>query len=176
MAITRVKIDLNNLRVAQVGVELAAREIAEATRWTFNRANALTPVDNGTLRAGNQMTIRAARTSVTGRIENRVKYALPVHNGSRPHTIAARHAKALSFFWGKAGGVQVFVPRTRAGKRMGTGLRRSRDGKVALWIGKGFVRHPGARARPWLDDALREMAALRGYKYTPGPGILSSRV
>jgi hypothetical protein len=176
MGITRVRIDLNNLRVAQVGVELAAKEIAEATRWTFNRANALTPVDEGNLRAGNQMTMRARRLSVTGTVENHVDYALAVHNGTKPHTIAARRQKALSFFWAKGGGVQVFVPRTRAGKKMGTGLRKGKNGRVALWIGKGYVRHPGTRARPWLDDALREMAALRGYKYTPGPGILSSRV
>lgn len=176
MAITRVKIDLNNLRVAQVGVELAAKEIFEATRETFSRANALTPVDEGTLRAGNQMTMRARRLSVTGKIENRVDYALAVHNGTRPFTISARRAKALTFFWAKGGGVQVFVPRTRAGKKMGTGIRRGRGGKVALWVGKGFVRHPAMRARPWLDDALREMAARRGYWYTPGPGILSSRV
>lgn len=176
MAVTRVKIDLNNLRVAQVGVQLAAKEIAEATRVTFNRANALTPVHFGNLRAGNQMTIKARRLSVTGTIENRVKYALAVHNGAKPHTIAAKRRKALTFFWGKAGGVQVFVPRTRAGKRLGTGLRKTKNGRVALWIGKGFVRHPGNKARPWLDDALREMAVQRGYRYTPGPGILSSRV
>jgi hypothetical protein len=175
MAVTRVKIDLNNLRVAQVGVELAAKEIAEATRQTLNRANVLTPVKFGNLRAGNQMTMKARRLSVAGTVENRVSYALAVHNGTKPHTISARRRKALRFFWGAAGGVQVFVPRTAAGKKMGTGLRKGKGG-VALWIGKGFVRHPGTRARPWLDDALREMAAQRGYRYTPGPGILSSRV
>lgn len=176
MAVTRVKIDLNNLRVAQVGVELAAKEIAEATRWTLNRANILTPVRTGNLRAGNQMTMKARRLSVTGTVENRTKYADAVHNGSRPHTISAKRRKALTFFWGKAGGAQVFVPRTKAGKRLGTGFRKSKSGRVSLWIGKGFVRHPGNRARPWLDDALREMAAQRGYRYTPGPGLLSSRV
>jgi len=69
--------------------------------------------------------------------------------------------------------VQTFVPKRPGG---GTGFRRSRGGKVTFWIGKGFVRHPGTGARPWLDDALRQMAAMRGYRYTPGPGILSSRV
>ena len=175
MAITRVKIDLNNLRVLQVGVELSAKEIAEATRWTLNRANVLTPVRYGHLRAANQMTMRARRTSVTGTIENRLKYALAVHNGTRPHTISAKRRKALTFFWGKTG-TQVFVPRTKAGKKLGTGMRKGKDGRIALWVGKGFVRHPGTRARPWLDDALREMAAARGYRYTPGPGLLSSRV
>ena len=176
MAITRVKIDLNNLRVAQVGVELSAREIAEATRWTLNRANVLTPVRDGNLRAGNQMTMKARRLMVTGTVENRVSYALAVHNGTRPHTIAAKRAKALTFFWGKVGGAQVFVPRTKAGKRLGTGFRKNKSGRVSFWVGKGYVRHPGTKARPWLDDALREMAAKRGYRYTPGPGILSSRV
>ena len=117
MAVTRVKLDLNNLRVLQVGVELSAKEIAEATRQTLNRANVLTPVKTGNLRSANQMTMRARRMSVTGTIENRTKYALAVHNGTRPHTIKARRAKALSFFWAKGGGVQVFVPRTRGSAR-----------------------------------------------------------
>jgi hypothetical protein len=173
MAIVRVKIDINQLRALQVGVELSAREIAEATRITLNLANVRTPVKTGNLRGANQMTMRARRTSVTGTITNRTKYALAVHNGTRPHTIKAKRAKALAFFWAKAGGVQTFVPKRPGG---GTGLRRSRSGKVSLWIGKGFVRHPGTKARPWLDDALRTMAAGRGYRYTPGPGILSSRV
>jgi hypothetical protein len=169
----RVKIDLNNLRVQQVGVQLAAPEIFETTRLVLNRATVLTPVDHGNLRAANQMTMRARRTSVTGTVENRTKYATVVHNGSRPHTIAAKRKKALAFMWAKKGGVQVIVPKKPGG---GTGLRKSKTGKVHLWVGKGFVRHPGTRARPWLDDALREVARARGYRYTPGPGLLGSRV
>jgi hypothetical protein len=170
---TRVKIDLNNLRVLQVAVSLAAPEIAEATRWTHNRANVLTPVRTGNLRGGNQMTIRARRRSVTGTIENRTEYAVAVHNGTRPHTIAAKRKKALAFMWARKGGIQVIVPKKGGGP---TGIRKGKGGKTVLWIGKGFVRHPGTKARPWLDDALRQMAALRGYRYTPGPGIRGSRV
>lgn len=169
----RVKIDLNQLRVLQVGVSLAAPEIAEATRWTLNRANVLTPVDTGNLRGANQMTVRARRKSVTGTVENRTEYAVAVHNGTRPHTISARRKKALAFMWARKGGIRVIVPRKPGG---GTGIRKSKTGKTVLWIGKGFVRHPGTKARPWLDDALRQMAALRGYRYTPGPGIRGSRV
>ncbi len=169
----RVKIDLNQLRVLQVGVSLAAPEIFETTRLVLNRANVLTPVRDGNLRAGNQMTMRARRTSVTGAIDNRTKYAMAVHNGTKPHTIAARRKKALAFMWAKKGGVQVVVPKKPGG---GTGLRKSKTGKTKLWIGKGFVRHPGTHARPFLDDALREVARARGYRYTPGPGILGSRV
>lgn len=169
---TRVKIDLNNLRILQVGVSLAAPEIAEATRWTLNRANVLTPVRSGNLRGANQMTIKARRRSVTGTVENRTEYAEAVHNGTRPHTIAARRKKALAFMWARKGGMRVVVPK-RGGN---TYVQRSKTGKSVLWIGKGFVRHPGTKARPWLDDALRQMAAMRGYRYTPGPGIRGARV
>lgn len=168
----RVKIDINQLRVLQVGVSLAAPEIAEATRWTLNRATVLTPVRTGNLRGANQMTMKARRKSVTGTVENRTEYAVAVHNGTRPHTIAARRKKALAFMWAKKG-VRVIVPKKPGG---GTGLRRSKSGKTVLWVGKGFVRHPGTKARPWLDQALREMCAARGYRYTAGPGIRGSRV
>lgn len=173
MARTKVKIDLDRLRVLQVGVSLAAPEIAAATRQTFNLANVRTPVDTGNLRAQNKQTIRARRTSVTGEISNNAKYATAVHNGTRPHTISAKRAGALAFNWKARGGIRVVVPKKPGG---GTGIRKSKSGKVVLWVGKGFVRHPGTKARPWLDDALREMARLRGYRYTPGPGLLGSRV
>jgi hypothetical protein len=169
----RVKIDLNQLRVLQVGVSLAAPEIAEATRWTLNRATVLTPKDTGNLANANQMTMKARRRSVTGTIQNRTEYALAVHNGTRPHTISARRKKALAFMWAKKGGLRVIVPKKPGG---GTGIRRSKGGKSVLWIGKGFVRHPGTKARPFLDQALREMCAARGYRYVAGPGIRGSRV
>jgi hypothetical protein len=172
VARVRVKIDLNSLRVLQVGVSLAAPEIAEATRWTLNRATVLTPKDTGNLANANQMTMKARRRSVTGTVENRTEYALAVHNGTRPHTISAKRKKALAFMWGKKG-MKTFVPKKPSG---GTGVRRSKSGKTIFWIGKGFVRHPGTKARPFLDDALREMAAMRGYRYRAGPGIRGSRV
>jgi hypothetical protein len=119
------------------------------------------------------MTVRARRRSVTGTISNATEYAVAVHNGTRPHTIAARRKKALAFMWGRKGGMQTFVPKKPGG---GTGVRKSKSGKTIFWIGKGFVRHPGTKARPFLDEALREMSRIRGYRYSAGPGIRGSRV
>lgn len=166
----RVKIDLDQLRVLQVGVQLAAPEVATTTRLILNRTTVLTPKKTGNLANANQMTMRARRTSVTGSVVNRVGYFWPVHDGARPHVIRAKNAKALAFKWAKIGGMQVFVPKKRG--RMGTGVRRGRNGMVAFWIGKGYVNHPGNRARPFMVRAGKEIAAQRGYKWTPGLGRL----
>lgn len=89
--------------------------------------------------------------------------------GTPPHSIAARQAGALYFFWPKVG-VYAVVPRSGGFKTHMAG------GK--LWIGKGFVHHPGtvpneynvrAYAR-WKEEArpsmrriaLRYLAVIRG--------------
>lgn len=79
--------------------------------------------------------------------------------GTRPHRIQARAAGALYFFWGKVGKFTV-VP-----KSGGFGNHVS---KGKLWIGKGYVNHPGTRANPyierayvrWLQDMDREVEAV----------------
>lgn len=58
-------------------------------------------------------------------------YAIPVHEGSRPHRITARRAPMLSFYWAKVGRhVQFFS-----------------------------VNHPGTRARPFLRNAALRVVA-----------------
>jgi hypothetical protein len=99
-----------------------------------NRAKVLAPVDTGRLRA----SIRLERRSILGfrnrwTIGSDVVYAPWVNDGTRPHIIRPKNAKVLAF---KSGGRTVFA-------------------KV--------VHHPGTRARPFLDRALREVAAARGY-------------
>lgn len=119
----------------RVALDRAEREVRGCTRAVFNRANVLTPVDTGNLRAGNQMLpVRRAATKVTSGVTNRVKYAGAVHDGARPHIIRARRKKALRF---RMGGHVVIVK---------------------------SVRHPGNRARPWLTRALREVAPARGFR------------
>lgn len=61
-----------------------------------------------------------------------------VNDGTRPHIIRPRRAQALRF---RMGGRIVFAK---------------------------LVHHPGTRARPFLDRALREVAALRGYRFRQG--------
>lgn len=67
-----------------------------------------------------------------------VEYAAFVNDGTRPHIIRPRTKQALRFV---IGGRVVFA-------------------KV--------VHHPGTRARPFLDKALREVAASRGYSFRNG--------
>lgn len=105
----------------------------------MNRAKVLAPVDTGRLRA----SIRVESRSILGlrsryTIGSDVEYAAYVNDGTRPHIIRPRHAQALRFV---IGGRVVFA-------------------KV--------VHHPGTRARPFLDRALREVAAGRGYSFRNG--------
>ena len=144
--------------------------VAKVTRRVLNRAEVRAPVRFGVLRGSHSMTMKVTRTTVAGRVYVGAKYAEAVHNGTRPHKIRAKGAKALAFKWAKAGGVQVFVPKkaTKWG-----GLRKGKTGKVFLWVGKGYVQHPGTKARPWLYEALREVASLEGFIVTPtfGRGV-----
>ena len=92
-----------------------------------------------------------------------------IRRGTSPHIIAARSAGALYFYWPKVGMFTV-VPKAGGFKTHVAG------GK--LWIGKGFVNHPGTKendyqvraydqwkpeARPALRQiSLRYIARLQG--------------
>lgn len=131
------RVEIFRTAATRVALDHAARHVADCTRAVYARANILTPVDTGNLRAHNQMLpTRRTATKVTSGVENRAQYAAAVHDGARPHTIRARRKKALRF---RIGGKTVIV--------------RS-------------VRHPGNRARPWLTRALREVAPPRGFRVT----------
>lgn len=113
------------------------REGEIAARQVVARAKVLAPVDTGRLRA----SIRVERRSFFGlrqrwTVGSDVEYAPMVNDGTRPHIIRPRRAKALRF---KVGGRTVFA-------------------KV--------VHHPGTRARPFLDRALADVARSRGYSIT----------
>lgn len=101
------------------------------------RAKILAPVDTGRLRA----SIRVERRSVFGlrqrwTVGSDVEYAPMVNDGTRPHLIRPRNARVLRF--------QV-------------------DGRTVF---ARVVRHPGTRARPFLDRALRDVSRARGYTIT----------
>ena len=70
--------------------------------------------------------------------------------GTKPHKIAPRRAGALFFFWTKVG-IYTVVPKAGGFKTHMAG------GK--LWIGKGFVQHPGTKPNPFPSRALARLKA-----------------
>lgn len=156
----KARIELDRAVVLSTAIGQTSPFVFQTTRATMNRATVLAPVDTGNLRGGISMTMRVSQTTVTGRIENRVKYDEFVQRGTEPHTIRAKQAKALVFNWKRMGGVRTVVPKkpTKWG-----GLRKGKTGTV-LWIGKGYVNHPGTKARPYMYRALREVAGSKGFK------------
>lgn len=68
--------------------------------------------------------------------------------GTKPHKIAPRRAGALYFFWTKVG-VFTVVPK-------GGGFKTHMAGGK-LWIGKGFVQHPGTPPNPFPARALERL-------------------
>jgi hypothetical protein len=157
----RIELDSSDHLLA-VGIGLSAPLVAKTTRRVLTRGEILSPTDTGNMRASHSMTMRVARTSVTGRVEVAAKYAVFVHGGTQPHNITANRANALAFRWGRMGGVRTVVPK-KALTKGPTGLRKSKKG-VVFYIAKGYVRHPGTKARPWLFKALKEVATLEGFK------------
>jgi hypothetical protein len=102
-----------------------------------NRAKILAPVDTGRLRASIQGRFSRSWTlRPQFSVFTDVEYAQMVHDGTRPHIIRPRNAQALRF---------------RVGNRI---------------VFARVVNHPGTRARPFLDRALREVTAGRGYRVT----------
>ena len=116
------------------------RELEATSRRVVNRAKVLAPVDTGRLRASIRVESRRTLTlRSVYTIGTDVSYAPFVHDGTRPHRITPRNA----------GGVLRF--------RMGGRIVYAR-----------YVNHPGTRARPFLDRALREIAGGQGYDIRPG--------
>lgn len=109
-------------------------ELVPTGRRVVNRAKILAPVDTGRLRASVQGEYRRGWTlRPQFTVFSNVDYAAMVNDGTRPHDIYPRNAQALRF---RVGNRTVFAR---------------------------VVHHPGTRARPFLDRALREVAAPRGY-------------
>jgi len=112
------------------------RELETAARQVMNRAKVLAPVDTGRLRAS--IRIEARRDFALRSVYtvgSDVEYAAMVNDGTRPHVIRPRRAQVLRF---RVGGRTVFAR---------------------------VVQHPGTKPNPFLDRALREVAAARGYSF-----------
>lgn len=112
-----------------------------------NRAKVLAPVDTGRLRASisGQLT-RTWTLRPRFTVGSNVEYAEMVHDGTRPHVIRPKRAHTL-----RRSSRGVVKP----------ALRFVVGGRVVY---ARVVHHPGTRARPFLDRALREVASGRGYR------------
>ena len=110
----RLSLKLDAAGATKDAQAVAYREVISVTRRVFNRANVLTPVDTGNLRAHNQM--RTNRGRLTGEIWNDTTYAPAVHDGSKAVTIRPRSKRALRF---KVDGKVVFATRVTLPARRG---------------------------------------------------------
>lgn len=128
--------NINRSALEQVGMEAASVLVTDVTRRTLNRASVLAPVDTGRLRVSGDMRVSRGAGQVVGTVSFDADYALAVHEGTRPHIIRPRNARALRF---RVGGEIVYAK---------------------------SVRHPGTRARPFLFEALSEIAGREGFVVT----------
>jgi HK97 gp10 family phage protein len=130
------RVRLDQAALSRTIRDASRRELEAASRQAVNRAKILAPVDTGRLRASIRVE---ARRTLTLRsvytIGSDVFYAPFVNDGTRPHRIYPRRGRFLRF---TVGGDVVYAR---------------------------VVRHPGTRARPFLDQALRETALARGYRF-----------
>lgn len=133
-SVKSVRVDLFLPVIKGILQDDVGKEVLKTTLKVLNRARVMTPVDTGNLRASHQFKIKNAATSITGEVFTKVKYALPVHEGRRALDIYPTRKKALAFVW--------------HGQPM---VRKS-------------VHQRARRGRPWLRDALREVATSEGYK------------
>jgi hypothetical protein len=129
-----VRVDLFQAVIKAVLQDDVGKEVVRTTLKVLNRARVLTLVDTGNLRASHQFKIKSAANGITGEVFTKVKYARVVHEGRRALVIRPNQKQALAFVW--------------HGQPM-----------VRKWVSQ-----PARPGRPWLRDALREVATSEGYK------------
>ena len=140
MPVKSVQVELFRPVIRGVLQQMSGRDVLRVTMLVLNRSKVKCLVDVGNLRAGHQFRMKATESKQIGEVFNRVKYALPVHEGRRAVVIRPKTKQALSFTW--------------HGQPM---VRKS-------------VFQPARKGRPWMRDALAEVAAQQGYKMEPGAG------
>lgn len=104
----------------------------------LNRAKILAPVDTGRLRSSGKVSYSGLFSfRPKATIVFDVDYAQMVNDGTRPHVIRPKNASVLRFV---VGGRVVYAR---------------------------VVHHPGTRANPFLDRALREVVGGHGWHVVP---------
>jgi hypothetical protein len=134
VGVKSVRVELYQPVIKETIHALSGKDVARVTLRVFHRAKVLCPVDEGNLRSSHQFKLKATETSQSGEVSTNVKYALAVHEGRKALVIRPKNKQALAFVWG--------------GQKM-----------VRKW-----VHQPARPGKPWLRDALREVAAQEGYK------------
>jgi hypothetical protein len=132
-------LDMDAGRLRMVGIDGLRQEINRTARAVFNRSQVLCPVDTGNLRASGRRTpVVVVGNYVKTEIIYDAEYAAAVHNGRRALTIRAKGNGRLKF---------VVDGRTVYARQ---------------------VHQPARAGRPFLAQALREIAGGRGYGVTIG--------
>jgi hypothetical protein len=122
------------------GMDTARKAVNRVIRRTYNRSQVLVRVDNGLLRACGKLDLAQDRGSVVvGGVTYTAEYAAAVHEGRRALTIRA--------------------------KRPGGRLKFTVDGRTVY---ARQVHQPARAGRPYLAQALREVAAQEGFTVTIG--------
>jgi len=134
MPVKQVRVDLYEAVIGSVLHDLAGRDVTRVMLRVLNRSKVMTPVDTGNLRSSHQFRLTQTSSKITGEVFTKVKYALAVHEGRRAIIIRPKNRQALAFVW--------------HGQPM-----------VRKWVSQ-----PARRGRPWMRDALREVAAQEGYR------------
>lgn len=134
------RLQLDRAQLQGLGTEEARKRVNRVVRRTYTRSQILVPVDTGYLRASGRMDLaKVAGALVIGGVTYTARYAAAVHEGRRALTIRS--------------------------KRPGGRLRFTVGGRTVY---ARQVRQPARAGRPYLAQALREVAAQEGFAVTIG--------
>lgn len=112
------------------------------------------PKKTGKFREGIRWNTRTVGDSLRLRVTVPQPLGTYIEKGTKKHRIYPKNANALVFPWLKVGMLTV-VPK-------GGGFR-THVRKGTLWVGKGYVDHPGTKPNPFLKRALTRWRP-NGYK------------
>jgi len=134
------RLRLDRAQLQALGTDEAQRRVNRVVRRTYTRSQILVPVDTGYLRASGRMDFaKVAGALVIGGVTYSARYAAAVHEGRRALTIRPR--------------------------RPGGRLRFTVGGRTVY---ARQVHQPARAGRPYLAQALREVAPQEGFTVTIG--------
>ena len=134
------RLQIDRAQLHGVGMDQARTLVNRVVRRTHTRSQILVPVDKGLLRASGQMNPGRDRGAmVVGGVVYTAEYAAAVHEGRRALTIRPR--------------------------RPGGRLKFTVDGRTVY---AREVHQPARAGRPYLAQALREVAPPEGFRVTIG--------